>query len=159
VHIVPSNGVAIPNVVNLPQPDAFAALTQAGLVPQIETEASDTIPAGSVTRTDPPFGTEGIAGGSTIRMFVSTGSSKVDVPTVVGFSVSQARSTLEAANLQVSLTFRAVTLQSNDGKVLEQNPPAGTQVDPQSTVVLTIGEYTPPTTTPPTSGGPTTTAP
>ena len=158
VNIVPSKGVAIPNVVNLPQPDAFAALTQAGLVPQVETEASDTIPAGSVTRTDPPFGTEGIAGGSSIKMFVSTGSSKVDVPSVVGLSVSQASSTIAGANLKSSLTFRAVTLQSNDGKVLEQNPAAGTPVDPQTTVVLTVGEYTPPSTTPPT-GGPTTTKP
>jgi serine/threonine-protein kinase len=159
VNLVPSKGVAIPNVVNLPQPDAFAALTQAGLVPQIETEASDTVPTGNVTRTDPPFGTENIAGGSTIQMFVSTGSSKVNVPTVVGLSVSQANSTLAGANLQSTLVFRATTQQGNDGKVLEQNPVAGTQVDPQTTVVLTIGEYTPPVTTPTTSKGPTTTAP
>jgi serine/threonine-protein kinase len=159
VNIVPSKGVAIPNVANLPQQDAFAALTQAGLVPQIETEASDTVPTGNVTRTDPPFGTEGIAGGSTIKMFVSTGSSKVGVPSVVGLSVSQASSTIAGANLRSTLTFRATPLQSNDGKVLEQNPPAGTQVDPQSTVVLTIGEFTPPPTTPTTGGGPTTTKP
>jgi serine/threonine-protein kinase len=159
VNIVPSKGVAIPNVVNLPQQDAFAALTQAGLVPQIETESSDTVPTGNVTRTDPPFGTENVAGGSTIKMFVSTGSSKVGVPTVVGLSVSQARSTLEAANLQATLVFRATTQQGNDGKVLEQNPAAGTQVDPQTTVVLTVGEYTPPATTPTTPGGPTTTQP
>ncbi len=159
VELVPSNGVAIPNVVNLPQPDAFASLTQAGLVPQIETEASDTVPAGSVTRTDPPFGTEGVAGGSTIKMFVSTGSNKVGVPTVVGLSVSQARSTLEGANLRATLTFTATSLHSNDGKVLEQNPTAGTEVDPQTTVVLTIGEYTPPSTTPTSSGGSTTTKP
>jgi serine/threonine-protein kinase len=160
VNIVPSKGVAIPNVANIPQPDAFAALTQAGLVPQIETEASDTIPAGNVTRTDPPFGTEGIAGGSTIKMFVSTGSAQVSVPTVVGSSVSQARSTLEAANLVVAPPlFRATAQQGNDGKVLEQNPPAGTRVDPQTTVVLTVGEYTPPVTTPTTGGGPTTTKP
>jgi serine/threonine-protein kinase len=158
VHIVPSKGVAIPNVVNLSQQDGFAALTQAGLVPQIETEASDNVPAGSVTRTDPPFGTEGIAGGSTIKMFVSTGSSKVSVPTVVGFSVSQARSTLEASNLQVSLVFQATTQQGNDGKVLKQDPAAGQQVDPQTTVVLTVGEYTAPTTSQP-SGGTTTTKP
>src|SRR5262249_22617809 len=134
VHIVPSKGVAIPNVANLPQQDAFAALTQAGLVPQIETEPSDTVPTGNVTRTDPPYGTDNVAAGSSIKMFVSTGSSKVSVPTVVGLSVSQANSTLAGANLKSTLTFRATNLQSNDGKVLEQNPTAGTKVDPQTTV-------------------------
>jgi len=156
VHIVPSSGVAIPNVVNLSQQDAFAALTQAGLVPQIETEASDNVPAGSVTRTDPPFGTEQVPGGSTIKMFVSTGSSKVNVPPVVGLSVSQASSTIAGANLKSTLVFQSTNQQGNDGKVLNQDPPAGTPVDPQTTVVLTVGEYTAPTTTRP-SGEPTTT--
>jgi serine/threonine-protein kinase len=156
---VPSKGVAIPNVVNLSQQDAFAALTQAGLVPQVETESSDTIPAGSVTRTDPPYGTNNVAGGSTIKMFVSTGSAQVPVPTVIGFSVSKAQSTLAAANLQSSLVFEPTTQQGNDGKVLNQDPPSGTRVNPQTPVVLTVGEYTPPSTTPTTTGGSTTTVP
>jgi serine/threonine-protein kinase len=157
VHIVPSKGVAIPNVANLLQQDAYAQLTRAGLVPVIETEASDTIPAGSVTRTDPPFGTEGIGAGSEITMFVSTGSSKVNVPPVVGLSVSQASSILAGANLKSTLIFRSTDQQGNDGKVLKQDPPSGTPVDPQTTVVLTIGEYTAPTTTQP--SGTTTTEP
>jgi serine/threonine-protein kinase len=158
VHIVPSKGVAIPNVANLSQQQAIAALVDAGLQPQTQTESSDTVPIGNVTRTDPPYGTTGVAGGSPITVFVSTGSSQVSVPPVIGFSVSMAKSTLEGANLQSTLKFEPTTVQANDGKVLNQDPPPGTRVDPQSNVVLTVGEYTPPVTTP-TSKGPTTTAP
>jgi len=161
VHIIPSKGVAIPNVVNLPQQTAFATLTQAGLVPQIETESSNTVGAGSVTRTDPPFGTNNVPAGTPIKMFVSTGPSQVTVPPVVGFSVSKAQSTIAAANLQTSLVFQPTTTQGNDGKVLAQDPPAGQMVNPQTPVVLTVGEFTPPATTTPTTrgGGPTTTKP
>jgi serine/threonine-protein kinase len=160
VHIIPSKGVAIPNVVNLAQTPAFAALTQAGLAPQIETESSNTVAAGNVTRTDPPFGTNNVPAGSTIKMFVSTGPSQVKVPPVVGFSVSQASSTLAAANLGNQLVFAPTSQKGNDGKVLAQDPPAGTMVDPQTPVVLTVGEFTPPTTPPTTGGGgPTTTKP
>src|SRR5262249_41896308 len=149
----------IPNVVNLPQQDAIAALTQAGLQPQVLTEASDTVPLGSVTRTDPPYGTNNVGAGSPIKVYVSTGSAKVAVPTVIGFSGAKAQSTVAGATLQSSLVFEPTTQKGNDGKVLDQNPPSGTQVDPQSTVVLTVGEFTPPTTTPTSSGGTTTTGP
>jgi len=158
VHIVPSNGVAIPNVSNQPQQTAFAALTQAGLVPRIKTEPSNSVAAGNVTRTDPAFGTTNIAPGSNIDMYVSTGPSQVTVPPVVGFSVSKAQSTLAAANLQTSTVFQPTNTQLNDGKVLAQNPPAGTMVNPQTPVLLTIGEYTPTTTTPTTTHGGTTTS-
>jgi serine/threonine-protein kinase len=160
VHIIPSKGVAIPNVVNQPQQAAFAALTQAGLTPVPEAEASNTVPIGSVTRTDPPFGTNNIPAGSNIKVFISTGPSQVTVPPVVGATVSQAQSTLAAANLQTRVVFQPTTIKDNDGKVLAQDPAAGMMVNPQTPVVLTVGEFTPTTTTPTTShGGPTTTKP
>jgi serine/threonine-protein kinase len=159
VHIIPSKGVAIPNVVNQPQQTAFAALTQAGLVPRIKTEPSNSVAAGSVTRTDPPFGTNNVPAGTNIDMFVSTGPSQVSVPPVVGFTVSKAQSTLAAANLQNSVVFQATNTQGNDGKVLAQDPPAGTLVNPQTPVLLTIGEFTPNTTTTAASHGTTTTGP
>jgi len=125
------------------------------------TESSNTVGAGSVTRTDPPFGTNNVPAGTPIKMFVSTGPSQVTVPPVVGFSVSKAQSTIAAANLQTSLVFQPTTTQGNDGKVLAQDPPAGQMVNPQTPVVLTVGQFTPPATTTPTTrgGGPTTTKP
>jgi serine/threonine-protein kinase len=160
VHIIPSKGVAIPNVVGLPQTTAIASLTEAGLTPQPLTEPSNSVAIGSVTRTDPPFGTNNVPAGSPIKVYVSTGPNQVTVPPVIGFSVSQASSTLAAANLQKSLVFAPTSQKGNDGKVLAQNPPAGTMVNPQTPVVLTVGEFMPPSTTPTTGGGgPTTTAP
>src|SRR5262249_35348917 len=97
--------------------------------------------------------------GTDIDMYVSTGPSQVQVPPVIGFSVSQAQSTLAAANLQNSIVFRQTTTQGNDGKVLAQDPAPGTMVNPQTPVLLTIGEFTPNTTPTTASHGTTTTAP
>jgi eukaryotic-like serine/threonine-protein kinase len=148
VHIIPSSGISVPNVVNLAQAQAAAQLTQAGFQPpQVITESSNSIGAGNVTRTDPPAGTPNRRGGSPIKMYVSTGAAKVTVPDVRGMAVGKAQQKLSDSNLQSSVVFEPTSEQRNDGKVLLQDPIGGVLTDPQSTVVLTVGTYTPPTPT------------
>jgi serine/threonine-protein kinase len=160
VHIIPSSGVNIPNVLNFPQATAAVVLTNAGLSPQAVPTPSNTVPSGNVIRTDPAPGTNNIAAGSTIRVYISTGVEQVTVPTVIGSTVAKAQQQLTDANLQSSVVYEPTSQKGNDGKVLDQNPIGGVLADPQSTVVLTVGAYTPPSTsTPTTGGGPTTTAP
>jgi eukaryotic-like serine/threonine-protein kinase len=145
VHIIPSSGITVPNVVNLSQAQAAAQLTQAGFQPpQVITESSNSIGSGNVTRTDPPAGTPNRRGGSPIKMYVSTGAAKVTVPDVRGMHVGKAQQKLSDSNLQSSVVFEPTSEQRNDGKVLTQDPIGGVLADPQSTVVLTVGTYTPP---------------
>jgi beta-lactam-binding protein with PASTA domain/tRNA A-37 threonylcarbamoyl transferase component Bud32 len=153
VHVIPSSGITVPNVVNLSQAQAAAQLTQAGFQPpQVITESSNSVASGNVTRTDPPAGTPNRRGGSPIKMFVSTGAAQVTVPDVRGLPVGKAQTTLSNDKLQSSVVFEP-TSKGNDGKVISQDPIGGVLADPQSTVVLTVGTFTPP---PPTTG---TTAP
>jgi beta-lactam-binding protein with PASTA domain len=148
VHIVPSNGITVPNVVNLSQAQAAAQLTQAGFQPpQVITETSNSVSSGNVTRTDPPAGTSNRRGGSPIKMYVSTGAAKVTVPDVRGMVVGKAQTKLSDSNLQSSVVFEPTSEQRNDGKVLLQDPIGGVLADPQTTVVLTVGTFTPPTPT------------
>ena len=87
-------------------------------------------------------------------MYVSTGAAKVDRADACAASpVGKAQSDAQRqANLQSSVVFEPTTSKGNDGKVVSQNPTGGAQATPQSTVVLTVGEYTaPPTTTPTTA--------
>jgi beta-lactam-binding protein with PASTA domain/tRNA A-37 threonylcarbamoyl transferase component Bud32 len=147
IHIIPSSGVTVPNVVNLSQQDAADLLQEAGLTVRTITETSDTAPSGTVTRTNPPAGTSNLKGGTTVEMYVSTGAKTVGVPSVQGLSVEDARNALQNVGLNASVILERTTLRGNDGKVLSQSPAAGELVLPNSTVVLNVGEYTPPATT------------
>jgi eukaryotic-like serine/threonine-protein kinase len=155
VHIIPSKGVAVPNVVNLPQADATVQLMGAGLVVHAVPTPSSTVPVGNVIRIEPGFGAVNISPGSSVQMFVSTGSAQVKVPNVVGFAVATAQNTMSSAGLQPSVVYEATSQHGNAGKVLRQNPLGGVLVDPQSRVVLTVGEFTPPP-PPPVTTAPTT---
>jgi serine/threonine-protein kinase len=137
VHIIPSAGITVPNVLNLPQDDAARTLQDAGFNVQVLTEESDTVAEGLVTRTDPPPNTA-TSRGATVRMFVSTGSNKVEVPELRGQPLFDAVQALQDRGLKSS-TVEAVSTPGNNGKVIDQNPGGGTRVDPGSTVVLTVG--------------------
>jgi serine/threonine-protein kinase len=147
IHLIPSSGVSVPPVVGLPQQDALNLLTQSGLVVRTLTETSDSQPAGNVTRTNPPTGTGNLKGGTPVEMYVSTGAKTIDVPSVQGLTVDEAKVTLKDKGFESSVILESTSLKGNDKKVLTQNPDANTQARPGSTVVLTVGEYTPPTTT------------
>jgi eukaryotic-like serine/threonine-protein kinase len=151
ITIVPSAGIPVPNVLNLPQDQAAQTLQDAGFNVQTFTEQSDTVAEGLVTRTDPPPNTASTRG-ATVKMFVSTGSNKVTVPEVRGQTLVNAGQTLTAQGLKWTMV-ETVSTPGNAGKVLDQNPTAGTRVAPGTTVVLTIG-IAPQTTT---SAAPTTT--
>jgi serine/threonine-protein kinase len=72
-----------------------------------------------------------------INIYVSTGKQKVQVPGEIGKTEADARADLEAKGFTVSTLNRIDD--ANVGKVVDQNPNGGTQVDPNTSVVLTIG--------------------
>jgi eukaryotic-like serine/threonine-protein kinase len=153
IHLIPSSGVTVPNVVGLAQQTAADQLSQAGLTVRTLTEASDSFADGTVTRTNPPANTSNLTGGSVIEMYVSTGQAMVKVPSVQGLTVAKAEDALHTANLQASVILEPTASKGNNGIVLSQSPNANDQALPGSTVVLHVGEYTAPqtTTTPPAS--------
>ena len=73
IHLIPSSGVTVPNVVGLANKPLPNLLSQAGLTVRTLHENSDSFAAGKVTRTNPPVGTSNLKGGSVIEMYVSTG--------------------------------------------------------------------------------------
>ena len=135
---------AIPDVTGLSEDDGFAQLGQAGFAVRTVTEPSSSVSKGNVTRTDPPAGTIA-AGGSTVRMFVSSGSPSVSVPNVIGQTEAEARSALSAKGLSASTITQVDP--ANEGKVIAQTPSGGASVNPGSNVTLTIGGAAPATTT------------
>jgi len=113
-------------------------------------EASDTVPKGSATRTDPAFGTPTDSGSSVI-LYISTGATPVIVPSVENLLEIDAVNVIRSAGLVADVRYVDVAFDSPDaGRVITQGTPAGSQVAPNTKVVLTVGKATAaPTTVPP----------
>ena len=161
VTILVSSGpapVAIPPVKGLTYDQATLQLEQAGfsnLNPLIQ-EASATVPAGSVTRTDPPAGKQ-VPISTHINIYVSSGAQQVPVPPELDKTEAAAKADLVAQGFIVSTLNRIDD--ANIGKVVDMKPEPGTMVAPNSNIVLYIGvaSSTPTTTPTPTTQTTTTT--
>lgn len=128
--------VIVPDLTGLDEATASALLAQTGLLAQITgQEYSAEVPLGRILRQDPPGG-ERAPRGSTVRLVVSKGSDKTTVPDVVGQTYSSAEAILVQSNLNA--TRQDVWSESPSDTVVAQDPPAGTQVIPGTTVLLRV---------------------
>jgi serine/threonine-protein kinase len=132
----------MPNVVGQESQTAQQLLQQAGFQVAVQSEQSDSVPSGRVTRTDPGANAM-VKRGSSVTMFVSTGPQNVSVPNVVGQMQNQASQTLQQAGFQVFVSQQNSNNPSDNGRVLAQNPAAGQQQPKGSGVTLTVGRFPP----------------
>jgi len=130
--------VTVPDVTGLEQAEAETTITQAGLsVGESTLICSDIVPQGAVITQDPVAGTQ-VAPGAAVSLTVSTGPCPVTVPDVTGLEQAAATSILTAAGLYSgTVTFECDNLVSA-GAVTRQQPAAGTQVAPGSTVDIVV---------------------
>jgi eukaryotic-like serine/threonine-protein kinase len=136
--------VPVPNVKGKQWTEAQQTLTDAGFKPVEHIVPGST--KGQVTATDPPGGTSA-AKGSTVRVNVMSGPAQVNVPSVVGQSLSQAINTLHAAGLNDNPTLTDSSAPQN--QVIHQNPAPGTSVSKGSTVAIQVSNGPPQVTVPP----------
>ena len=135
VAFVVSVGVAVPNVVGLPQGTAQSAITSANLAVGTVTMANNTTVAiGNVISQNPAAGTN-VAAGSAVALVVSLGAS---VPNVVGITQGNAQTAITNAGLTVGTVTSANSASVSIGNVISQNPAAGTNVEPGSTVAFVV---------------------
>jgi beta-lactam-binding protein with PASTA domain len=136
--------------------DAQAALTDAGLTAGDTVEqASDEVDEGDVIAFDPASGTE-VDPASTVNIVVSTGPDQATVPSVTCLSFNAAQNQITKAGLVPSISSDPVDVNPQcplGNKVAQQDPAAGSVVDPGSTVTISSGEEAAPTG--PTATGPT----
>ncbi|MEA2496344.1 MAG: eukaryotic-like serine/threonine-protein kinase, partial [Thermoleophilaceae bacterium] len=139
-----------PNVVGLDQAAAERALEDKDLVPVVEQQESDQ-PEGKVFQQNPVAGTQ-VSKGDRVTLTVSKGPGAVDVPDVVGLTRGDARGELQTAGFNVQIKTRESQDPADDDIVIDQRPGHGTKLKKGRTVVLYVGQYTPPpqdtTTTP-----------
>jgi serine/threonine-protein kinase len=158
VQMVVSSGkqqVTIPSLTGTDPATAGQQLGALGLTVTTAQEPSPTVPAGQVTRTNPPAGSS-VPVGSAVTVYTSTGPPQVQVPYLVGLSKAQAQTALSQAQLQGSFTTVAVNDPHQNDLVQSESPSAGTAVAPGSTVNVVLGMYNAPPSTTSTSVSPTT---
>ncbi|MFC5214139.1 Stk1 family PASTA domain-containing Ser/Thr kinase [Streptomyces coerulescens] len=79
--------------------------------------------------------------GSTVDIVVSTGAPKVTVPSVIGLSLDEAKSKLEAGDYEFEVKTETREVSSDEpGTVLDQDPSRGEEVEKGSTITLTIAK-------------------
>jgi beta-lactam-binding protein with PASTA domain len=136
--------VIIPNIIKMDPRQAASALQAVGL----KYQAAGTMPTteqiknGKVCASTPPAGST-IQLGSTVKAFACL-YEPPKAPNVLSMDQAQAIKALESAGLKYQLGGKTPTPeQIKNGKVASQNPPAGTTVQPGSTVILTTYLYLP----------------
>ena len=128
----------VPAVEGLAVEDAVARLEDDGFDSDTVTSESDE-PEGQVVEQDPAAGTEADSG-STVRITVSSGPGTTEVPNAVGLGEAEARDRLVAAGFQVD--SQDVFAEKEPGSVVSQEPAAGSDAEPDSTVTLKVSRGT-----------------
>lgn len=112
-------------------------------------EESDTITEGRVIRTEPGSG-KAVPADTEIKLVVSKGGKKVEVPNLMGLSLSQAKKSLESVGLYVGDVSYGTSSSSSKDLVISQGANAGSTVNKGSSVNIVLGSGPEQTTATPT---------
>ena len=130
----------VPKVIGLTVDAARDAISEAKLhVGRTVDGPSDTVPRGQVAASSPEAGSE-VKVETSIDLTLSTGPSTQPVPSVVGKRVSTAKQLLEKAGFAVGATKYGSNDDYDQGVVIGQNPPAGSQASPGVKIDLVVND-------------------
>ncbi len=151
--------VEVPGVVGLQRAEAQARLVGVGFEVEIRPRQSLEANAGEVLRQSLPGG-QRAEEGAKISLDVGDGPRAVPAPDLIGLTLDQARGVLDEAGLSLGDVDEAPSNTVPEGAILEQDPPAGEELEPDAPVDLTLSsgpeqppapEPAPPATPPPSS--------
>ena len=124
--------VNVPDVIGWTEEKATSKLEGLGFVVETEEISSEYREEGTVCDQSPEGGTVSTSG-TTITIYISTGSEYEEVPDVIGLSKSKAKSTLKSAGF-------SVTIEGNGSVVTSQSPGGGSDAEKGSTVTIYLDE-------------------
>jgi len=127
----------VPQVTGLSEADARQEVENAGFDFKVDgAQASAEIAAGKVVRQDPGDGIK-LALGQVVRVWLSSGKGKVEVPNVVGKTEADAANELGVLGLKVK-SQEEVNAEVTPGSVLRQEPDPGFQAEAGATVTIIV---------------------
>ena len=130
--------VTMPKLIGEKESDAVKTLEDLGLKFEVEEETNKKVEAGVVFEQDVEEGTE-INKGSTVKIKISAGAQKVQVPSVIGSTEADAKTILSKAGLTVTVIYEEDT-GKDDGTVLKQSIDAGKEVAEDSSITITVNK-------------------
>jgi serine/threonine protein kinase/beta-lactam-binding protein with PASTA domain len=128
--------VAVPNVTGQSEQAAVARLRKAGLQPVPSSAASASVAAGTVISQSPSAGSKQ-SSGSDVTIAVSSGPGSAALGSYQGMTAAQAINRLRAAGFKPSRTDQP-SAKIAVGKVIGTEPPAGTELQVGSPVVVIV---------------------
>jgi eukaryotic-like serine/threonine-protein kinase len=131
----------VPILVGSQRQVAVQQIRGRGLVPSVSEEESSS-PQGQVISQSPDAGSE-VEPGSTVSIVVSSGEEEEEaarVPNVIGKLRREAVEAIRAAGLQPSVEEEETPVAGKVGRVVDQFPPPGGEVEPGETVTITVGK-------------------
>jgi serine/threonine-protein kinase len=131
--------VATPALVDLTEQDATAAAAAAILGVSVSKEYSETVPAGRVIRTDPAPG-QRILHDGTVKLWVSQGPERFDVPTLVGLTKDAATAALAKANLVIGGVTEAYDEKAAPGTIVSASLAPGTKAKRGTPVDIVVSK-------------------
>ena len=134
----------VPNVVEMHEEDALAALDEAGLKSEISYVNDDSDP-GTVLAQSPEAGT-GVAPDSAVKLRISEGPPPSPMPNMAGLTIEQASNVLNQNRLELGETTEENSATVPAGVIISSSPDAGTTVPVGTTVdfVISTGKVTVP---------------
>ena len=130
-----SDTVTVPSVIGVSEDSARQTLEDLGLTVSVKRATADNVSEGEVSNQSIASGTV-VQRGSSITITVSTGSSSVSIPNVVGETSAEAKAELKNAGFKVSVSYAV----GEKGVVLKQSATGtGTSGD---TITITVGTGT-----------------
>ena len=131
------SGISVTDVTNTPYQSGYDTLTGQGLLVSKVFEASETVPADQIIRTDPVAGTV-VPDKTLITVYVSSGKNTVAVPSLVGLGEAEAQALLVSAKLILGTITQATSASVAEGKIISSDPPLNTQIAEGTAVNLVV---------------------
>lgn len=136
--------VVVPKLEGKSLTEALNIVSPIGLSLQQEgTDFDDRLPAGTITRQQPPSGMQ-VRAGRSIRVVVSKGGQVVFVPEVVGKALAEAQSLLATEGIQMGSVSELYSNEFPKSVVLSQAPSSGTVVTRGAFVDVEVSKGSPP---------------
>ncbi|MCX5422155.1 Stk1 family PASTA domain-containing Ser/Thr kinase [Streptomyces sp. NBC_00078] len=149
---VGNDTVKVPNLVSLSQADAKNQLTNSDLkLGSVKQQPCESQTKGNVCSQDPAPKSD-VKKNSTVNLVVSTGAPKVQVPSVIGLSLDDAKSKLEGDEYQFKVETKTRESSEPANHVLDQDPIGGKEREKGSTITLTIAKAPETVAVPPVTG-------
>lgn len=129
----------VPKLVGLKEEEARKALVDSKLKIEVENEENVDVPAGEVIRVNPEEGTT-VKENSIVTVIISSGKKMVKVPDVTNQDINFANSMMEQYKLKMGkIEYKNSDTVKND-LIIEQNPPANTEVEEGTEVSISISK-------------------